>query len=130
MRGRVRLSNDYSEIKIRLKFGANAAASNFAPSWNIPPTGPMIWAGFSNPDNMLVPGLKVRGYLAHCRVELPVLYDRFWPFATVRGMQQSVWKLTIRRGPPALHPTPLFDFEPLKNRSQFHGKKSQNRSHQ
>jgi hypothetical protein len=31
MCGRVRLSSDYSEIKIRLKFAADAPAPNFAP---------------------------------------------------------------------------------------------------
>lgn len=47
MCGRVRLSNDYSEIKIRLKFGVNAAAPNLEPSWNIPPTGPMLVATYA-----------------------------------------------------------------------------------
>ena len=44
MCGRVRLSSDYSEIKIKLKFDAEAAAPNFEPSWNTPPTGPMLVA--------------------------------------------------------------------------------------
>jgi len=39
MCGRVRLSSDYSEIKIRLKF-----APNFEPDWNKPPTAPMLIA--------------------------------------------------------------------------------------
>jgi putative SOS response-associated peptidase YedK len=47
MCGRVRLSNDYSEIKIRLKFGANAPAPNLEPSWNIPPTAPMLVATYA-----------------------------------------------------------------------------------
>jgi putative SOS response-associated peptidase YedK len=42
MCGRVRLSNDYSEIKIRLRFDATAPAPNIPPSWNIPPTGDML----------------------------------------------------------------------------------------
>jgi hypothetical protein len=44
MCGRVRLSSDYSEIKIRLKFAADAPAPNFAPDWNKPPTEPMLVA--------------------------------------------------------------------------------------
>ena len=36
--GRVRLSSDYSEIKIRLKFAPDAPAPNFEPDWNKPPT--------------------------------------------------------------------------------------------
>lgn len=44
MCGRVRLSSDYSEIKIRLKFAPSASAPNFAPDWNKPPTQPMLVA--------------------------------------------------------------------------------------
>jgi putative SOS response-associated peptidase YedK len=47
MYGRVRLSNDYSEIKIRLQFDATAPAPNIPPSWNTPPTGPMLVATFT-----------------------------------------------------------------------------------
>jgi hypothetical protein len=41
MCGRARLSNDYSEIKIKLKIG-NAVAPNLYPSWNIAPTQVML----------------------------------------------------------------------------------------
>jgi len=44
MCGRVRLSSDYSEIKIRLKFAPNSVAPNFEPDWNKPPTAPMLVA--------------------------------------------------------------------------------------
>ena len=44
MCGRVRLSSDYSEIKIRLKFAPNSAAPNFEPDWNKPPMAPMLVA--------------------------------------------------------------------------------------
>ena len=44
MCGRVRLSSDYSEIKIRLKFDLDAPAPNFEPDWNKPPTAPMLVA--------------------------------------------------------------------------------------
>ena len=44
MCGRVRLDNDYSEIKIRLKFAPGASAPNFERSWNKPPTAPMLVA--------------------------------------------------------------------------------------
>jgi hypothetical protein len=46
MCGRVRLSSDYSEIKIRLKFAPNSVAPNFEPDWNKPPTAPMLVAHF------------------------------------------------------------------------------------
>ena len=44
MCGRVRLSSDYSEVKIRLKFAPNSVAPNFEPDWNKPPTAPMVVA--------------------------------------------------------------------------------------
>jgi putative SOS response-associated peptidase YedK len=44
MCGRVRLSSDYSEIKIALKFDLEAPAPNFKPDWNKPPTEPMLVA--------------------------------------------------------------------------------------
>ena len=44
MCGRARLSSDYSEIKICLKFAPDAPAPNFAPDWNKPPTEPMLVA--------------------------------------------------------------------------------------
>lgn len=44
MCGRVRLSTDYSEIKIRLKFDANYPAPNIPASWNVCPTDPMLVA--------------------------------------------------------------------------------------
>ena len=47
MCGRVRLSNDYSEIKIRLKFDAEAPAPNLRQSWNTPPTGDMLCATYT-----------------------------------------------------------------------------------
>jgi hypothetical protein len=36
--GRVRLANDYSEIKIRLKFAPDAPAPNYEADYNKPPT--------------------------------------------------------------------------------------------
>ena len=44
MCGRVRLSSDYSEIKIRLRFDAAAPAPNYAADWNKGPTRPMMTA--------------------------------------------------------------------------------------
>jgi putative SOS response-associated peptidase YedK len=47
MRGRVRLSSDYSEIKIRLRFDSDAPPPNIPPDWNVPPTGDMLVATYS-----------------------------------------------------------------------------------
>lgn len=44
MCARVRLSSDYSEIKIKLKFYLDAPAPNFEADWNKPPTAPMLVA--------------------------------------------------------------------------------------
>ena len=44
MCGRVRLSSDYSEIKIKLKFAPDSVAPNFEADWNKPPTTPMLVA--------------------------------------------------------------------------------------
>jgi putative SOS response-associated peptidase YedK len=44
MCGRVRLTTDYSEIKIALQFDLDAPAPNYAPDWNKPPTELMLVA--------------------------------------------------------------------------------------
>jgi putative SOS response-associated peptidase YedK len=44
MCGRVRLANEWSEIKIKLKFDADSIAPNIPPQWNIPPTGTLLTA--------------------------------------------------------------------------------------
>lgn len=44
MCGRVRLSSDYSEIKIRLKFAPDSPAPNYEPDWNKPPDAHMLVA--------------------------------------------------------------------------------------
>jgi hypothetical protein len=40
----LRLSSDYSEIKIKLKFAPDSVAPNFEADWNKPPTMPMLVA--------------------------------------------------------------------------------------
>jgi putative SOS response-associated peptidase YedK len=44
MCGRVRLPEDYSEIKIQLHYDHFYPAPNFKPSWNIAPTQPILTA--------------------------------------------------------------------------------------
>jgi len=62
MCGRVRLSSDYSEIKIRLKFAPNSVAPNFAPDWNKPPTAPMLVA-IRSIDGERVPKMMKWGFI-------------------------------------------------------------------
>src|SRR6266576_2802176 len=44
MCGRVRLSTDYSETRIKLKFDPDYPAPNIPASWNVCPTDPMLVA--------------------------------------------------------------------------------------
>jgi putative SOS response-associated peptidase YedK len=64
MCGRVRLSSDYSEIKIRLKFDPAAPAPNFERDWNKPPTTPMLVA-IRSIDGKRVPKMMRWGLLPH-----------------------------------------------------------------
>jgi putative SOS response-associated peptidase YedK len=64
MCGRVRLSSDYSEIKIRLKFAPNAPAPNFEPDWNKAPTEPMLVA-IRSVDGERVPKMMRWGLVPH-----------------------------------------------------------------
>jgi putative SOS response-associated peptidase YedK len=74
MCGRVRLSNDYSEIKIRLKFDATAAAPNFAADWNMPPTAPMLVA-IRSVDHKRVPRIMKWGLIPHWAKDEKIQYS-------------------------------------------------------
>jgi putative SOS response-associated peptidase YedK len=64
MCGRVRLSSDYSEIKIKLKFDLDALAPNFEADWNKPPTAPMLVA-IRSVDGKRTPKKMRWGLLPH-----------------------------------------------------------------
>ena len=64
MCGRVRLSSDYSEIKIRLRFAPNSAAPNFEPDWNKPPTAPMLVA-IRSVNGERIPKMMKWGLIPH-----------------------------------------------------------------
>jgi putative SOS response-associated peptidase YedK len=76
MCGRVRLSSDYSEIKIRLKFDANAPAPNFERDWNLPPTRPMLVA-IRAIDGTRVPEMMKWGLLPHWAKDDKIAYSTF-----------------------------------------------------
>jgi putative SOS response-associated peptidase YedK len=76
MCGRVRLSSDYSEIKIRLKFDANAPAPNFEEDWNLPPTRPMLVA-IRSVDGARVPKMMKWGLLPHWAKDDKIAYSTF-----------------------------------------------------
>ena len=76
MCGRVRLSSDYSEIKIRLKFAPNSVAPNFAPDWNKPPTAPMLVA-IRSVDGERVPKMMKWGLIPHWAKDDKLQYSTF-----------------------------------------------------
>ena len=59
MCGRVRLANEWSEIRIKLKFDPGASLPNIAASWNIPPTGTLLTAIRSADGGRIVAYLQV-----------------------------------------------------------------------
>jgi putative SOS response-associated peptidase YedK len=76
MCARVRLSSDYSEIKIRLKFAPNAAAPNFKPDWNKPPTEPMLVA-IRAADGERIPKMMKWGLIPHWAKHDKLQYSTF-----------------------------------------------------
>ena len=93
MCGRVRLSSDYSEIKIKLSFDAAAAAPNFAPDWNKPPTEPMLVAIRS--DGKRVPQMMRWGLLPHWAKDEKLSYSTFNARAeefTAKPAFKDAWK--------------------------------------
>jgi putative SOS response-associated peptidase YedK len=76
MCGRVRLSSDYSEIKIRLKFAPNSVAPNFEPDWNKPPTAPMLVA-IRSIDGERVPKMMKWGLIPHWAKDDKLQYSTF-----------------------------------------------------
>ena len=76
MCGRVRLSSDYSEIKIKLKFAPDSAAPNFEPDWNKPPTAPMLVA-IRSEHGKRIPKMMRWGLLPHWTKDEKVAYSTF-----------------------------------------------------
>jgi putative SOS response-associated peptidase YedK len=94
MCGRVRLSSDYSEIKIRLKFALDAPAPNFAPDWNKPPTEPMLVA-IRSVDGKRVPKMMKWGLIPHWakddKLQFSTFNARAEDFATKPSFRDA-WK--------------------------------------
>ena len=74
MCGRVRLSSDYSEIKIKLKFDPNSPAPNYAADWNKPPTEPMLVA-IRSMDGARVPKMMKWGLIPHWSKDSKLQYS-------------------------------------------------------
>ena len=94
MCGRVRLSSDYSEIRIRLKFTSDAPAPNFAPDWNKPPTEPMLVA-IRSVDGKRVPRMMKWGLIPHWakddKLQFSTFNARAEDFATKPSFRDA-WK--------------------------------------
>jgi len=94
MCGRVRHSSDYSEIKIKLKFDAGAAAPNYAPDWNKPPTEPMLVA-IRSEDGKRIPRMMRWGLLPHWAKDEKQSYSTFNARAeefTTKPAFKGAWK--------------------------------------
>jgi putative SOS response-associated peptidase YedK len=94
MCGRVRLSSDYSEIKIRLKFAPDAPAPNFEPDWNKTPTEPMLVA-IRSVDGERVPKMMRWGLIPHWAKGDKLQYSTFNARAedfTTRPAFRDAWK--------------------------------------
>jgi putative SOS response-associated peptidase YedK len=76
MCGRVRLSSDYSEIKIKLKFAPDAPAPNYALDWNKPPTEPMLVA-VRSANGERVPKIMKWGLIPHWAKDEKLQYSTF-----------------------------------------------------
>jgi putative SOS response-associated peptidase YedK len=76
MCGRVRLSSDYSEIKIRLKFAPNSVAPNYELDWSKPPTAPMLVA-IRSIDGERVPKMMKWGLIPHWARDNKLQYSTF-----------------------------------------------------
>lgn len=76
MCGRVRLSSDYSEIKIKIKFALDAPAPNYAPDWNLTPTRPMLVA-IRSEDGKRVGKMMRWGLLPHWAKDDKLSYSTF-----------------------------------------------------
>jgi putative SOS response-associated peptidase YedK len=76
MCGRVRLDNDYSEIKIRLKFAPEAPAPNYERDYNKPPTMPMLVA-IRSVDGHRVPKMMKWGLIPFWAKDDKLAYSTF-----------------------------------------------------
>ena len=94
MCGRVRLSSDYSEIKIKLKFDLDAPAPNFERDWNKPPTAPMLVA-IRSVDGKRTPKMMRWGLLPHWAKDEKIAYSSFNARAeefTTKPAFRDAWK--------------------------------------
>ena len=76
MCGRVRLSSDYSEIRIKLKFDPDSPAPNFEREWNLPPTERVLVA-IRSVDGKRTPKMMRWGLLPHWAKDEKISFSTF-----------------------------------------------------
>ena len=76
MCGRVHLSSDYSEIRIKLKFDPDSLAPNFEREWNLRPTEPVLVA-IRSVDGKRMPKMMRWGLLPHWAKDEKISFSTF-----------------------------------------------------
>jgi putative SOS response-associated peptidase YedK len=100
MCGRVRLANDYSEIKIRLKFAPDSSAPNYEADYNKPPTMPVLVA-MRSVDGRRVPQMMKWGLIPHWAKDSKLQYSTFNARSeefTTKPAFKDAWKWGQRSG--------------------------------
>jgi putative SOS response-associated peptidase YedK len=75
--GRVRLSSEFSQIKIRLKLDDIFAPPNFPPRWNLPPTENMLCVVKDTEKGTRRAGMMRWGLLPHYAKDVKLAYSTF-----------------------------------------------------
>ena len=94
MCGRARLATDWSEIKIRLKFDADAPAPNYERNYNLPPTGRMLTAVRDDAGRRM-PRMMRWGLVPHWAKDEKIAYSTFNARAeefTTKPAFRDAWK--------------------------------------
>lgn len=94
MCGRARLTSDWSELKIRLKFDADAPAPNYERNYNLPPTGRMLTA-VRDDAGRRVPRMMRWGLVPHWAKDEKIAYSTFNARAeefTTKPAFRDAWK--------------------------------------
>jgi putative SOS response-associated peptidase YedK len=99
MCGRVRLSSEFSQIRIRLKLDDIFAPPNFPPRWNLPPTENMLCVVRDRDRGTRRPVMMRWGLIPHFANDIKISYSTFNARAeTVHKTRafKEAWRLRCR----------------------------------